>query len=850
MGKRLAKKVLLIGWDAADWKVINPLMDSGQMPALERLVNGGVMGNIATLDPPLSPMLWTSIATGKRPYKHGVLGFTEPNENADGIRPVLVTSRKVKAIWNILTQHQLKTHVLGWWPSHPAEPINGIAISNFFQRSNKSMDEKWEMADGAVFPEAKADFFSKFRVHPQELTAAHIIPFVADAAKVDQEKDKRLFTISNILAHCTSLHAAATYILEHEEWDFMGLYLDAIDHFCHAFMKFHPPKMDKVSQEDFELYKDVVNSAYRFHDMMLERLVELAGPEATIILISDHGFHPDHLRPEKFPKEPAALALEHSPFGIICMNGPGIRNDERIYGSSLLDITPTLLTLFGLPVAEDMDGKVLVNAFNEPVQIDLVPSWESISGYDGMHPKGIKEDPTMAAEAIDQLVQLGYIEKPSENKDEAVKSAVNENMYYLARSYIDAGLFKEAIPILEELFKEHKWFRYGMRLAFSYLNLDRITDCRQTIEVLKTMSEKIPPGIYMIEGALLLKENKPTKALEIIHKAESETPNIPKVNYQLGQAYLMLKQWEDAERAFRKELEINPENSRANHGLGITFLRRSRFDEAINAFLNAVGLIYQFPMAHFHLGEAFLLSEQYQKAAEAFEVSIRMNPNLNKARVYLIQIYEDHLKNPESAALHRENLPDHIEGEIFIVSGLPRSGTSMMMQMLKEGGLPIFTDDQRKPDESNPKGYYEHEAVKRLMSDQRWLYDAKNKAVKVISHLLFHLPARFHYKIVFMERDLNEVLGSQHKMLHREGKLKSDTVSYKLIKNYQQNLEKVKQWVPQQANIECLFVKYADVIENPGQESRRIKNFLQVELNIEAMEAIVDKSLYREKSIS
>ena len=98
------KKVLLIGWDAADWKVINPLIEAGEMPALEGLINEGVMGNLATLEPSFSPMLWTSIATGMRPHKHGVLGFVEPDSSGLKVRPVSVVSRKVKAIWNILMQ--------------------------------------------------------------------------------------------------------------------------------------------------------------------------------------------------------------------------------------------------------------------------------------------------------------------------------------------------------------------------------------------------------------------------------------------------------------------------------------------------------------------------------------------------------------------------------------------------------------------------------------------------------------------------------------------------------------------------------------------------------------------------
>ncbi len=117
------RKILLIGWDAADRKIIDKLIDKGEMPALKSLKENGCYGNLLTLDPPFSPMLWTTIATGKLPDKHGILGFTEPMPSGAGIRPVASTSRKVKAIWNILTQEKLKTHVAGWWPSHPAETI-------------------------------------------------------------------------------------------------------------------------------------------------------------------------------------------------------------------------------------------------------------------------------------------------------------------------------------------------------------------------------------------------------------------------------------------------------------------------------------------------------------------------------------------------------------------------------------------------------------------------------------------------------------------------------------------------------------------------------------------------------
>src|SRR2546430_8341636 len=126
------RKVLLIGWDAADWEHINPLLEEGLMPTLDALINRGVMGNLATLQPVLSPMLWNSVATGKFADKHGIHGFIEPDPVNGGARPYTSTSRKCKAVWNILSQSGLRSNVVGWGASHPAEPINWTGVTNAF----------------------------------------------------------------------------------------------------------------------------------------------------------------------------------------------------------------------------------------------------------------------------------------------------------------------------------------------------------------------------------------------------------------------------------------------------------------------------------------------------------------------------------------------------------------------------------------------------------------------------------------------------------------------------------------------------------------------------------------------
>ena len=203
-----SKKMLLVGWDAADWKIIAPLMQAGHMPATKSLCERGVSGNITTLFPALSPMLWTSIATGKRPYKHGIYGFYEPTPDNSAVQPMTNISRRSKAVWNILNQHGMKSNVIGWWPSHPAEPINGAMVSDFYHKVPKKPGDSWTLAPNAIHPPRCLDELAELRVHPLEMTADQIVAFIPHADEVDQETDGRLSQCMRTLAECTSIHSA------------------------------------------------------------------------------------------------------------------------------------------------------------------------------------------------------------------------------------------------------------------------------------------------------------------------------------------------------------------------------------------------------------------------------------------------------------------------------------------------------------------------------------------------------------------------------------------------------------------------------------------------------------------
>jgi predicted AlkP superfamily phosphohydrolase/phosphomutase/Tfp pilus assembly protein PilF len=682
MSTPLAKKVLLIGWDAADWKVINPLLDQGLMPTLDNFINHGVMGNLATLHPILSPMLWNSIATGKRPEKHGILGFMEPDTQSGGVRPVTSTSRKVKAIWNILTQRGYKTHVLGWFAGHPAEPINGISVSDLYPHAVAPPDQEWHLPPGAVHPESRRDLMAELRMHPAEVSEAAILPWIPRAAEINQEKDKRLNSFAKILSENCSIHNAATWILQNEPWDFLAVYYNGIDHFCHGFMHFHPPRMDGIPEDQFEIYKDVVNGAYRFHDMMLETLIELAGPDATVVIVSDHGFHSDHLRPRGIPAEPAGPAIQHRQFGIVCMKGEGIKQDERIYGATLLDVTPTLLTLFGLPVGEDMDGRVLVQAFEEPPQISRIPSWENEAGECGMHRADLRMDPAAAQAVLQRFVALGYIQPPSENQAKAVEIAVREQQYNLARAYLDARRFADARPIFEDLV--NKWpdeVRFQQHLAQCYLSLRNRAEAKAVLERLiaykpkppakkaengeavppesipETNDENAPPKrrpwADLLMGIIHFEEGDMDAALTSLLQAEQSDPRQPDLHLRIGETYLRLRRINDAERAFQKALEIDGDSPAAHLGLATVRLRQRRNEEAAEHALVAVGLQHFLPLGHFYLGVALARLGHRERATVAFETALSISPGLLSAHRWLAVLYQQPGGDPERAARHR-----------------------------------------------------------------------------------------------------------------------------------------------------------------------------------------------------
>lgn len=915
-------RLLVVGWDAADWKIIQPLLQKGQMPNLARLISAGVWGNLATIFPALSPMLWTSIATGKRAYKHGIYGFTEPTEDGLSVRPVSNLGRKTKAFWNILHQVGKRSVIAGWWPSHPAEPIRGAMVSNLFPMSAAPH----RMPEGTVWPAEWADRLAELRVAPTELTGEMIRFFVPEARKVDQKTDQSLADLAHIIAETMSIHSAATEWIEHEPWDLAAVYYTGIDHFSHRFMQYHARKLRQPGETDPAIFAGVVANAYRYHDAMLGRLLQLAGDDCAVMLLSDHGFHSDRLLPDYIPAEGAGPAVEHRDFGIFCLRAPGVRRGERIYGACVLDIAPTILHLFGLPAGQDMDGKVLANAFTHPAVPQPIPTWDDVPGDDGRHPPSRQYDAEASAEALRQLVDLGYIAPPGEDAARNVSRCLAELRYHQAEAWFGGGLYHEAIPVLRELLEQDAdQARFYRLLAECHLMRGDLDAMRQVLDDFDAACARFAPaaraelerrrrGLPSNSSAPKLKSRELFESRELAEKStgyraerlvfrirlELAGPRTPKAKAAarrlledlaasvkrrsgpalfLAQAFTTIGERERAMEYIRRARRADRDSWQAMALEAHIHFSEGRFDDAATCAVDSLALVYFQPTLHVILGAALRRLGRDADAERELRVALAQAPNLIPAHEEMGRLLRRSAPRVGEASLHlahaqvsrrksaapkpeprdtaaasfsaagfdrREGPPADRSRTIIIVAGLPRSGTSMMMQMLAAAGIEPYTDGRRAADPDNPRGYFEHENATRLHQDANWLPEARGKAVKIVANLLPHLPPGEEYRIILMLRRPEEIVASQKAMLDRLGRRGARMAPEHLIRTYTGHLVRVRAWLNGRPDVRVLAVDYADSLTEPANTAARLFTFLGDPFDSSAAARCVEPSLRRQ----
>ena len=672
------------------------------MPNLERLIGQGVRGNLRSLSPMVSPMLWTSIATGKRPHKHGILGFTELSEDGKSVRPVTSLRRKSRAIWNILTLNALRSIVVGWWPSFPAEPINGVMVSNTFSVPAVSGAETEYIPKNAIHPAKLTKPLSELRVRQDEIVASDLRFFLQNTQLLDQSDTKRLSALSKLVAECSTVQSIFTELIQDEEWNFAAVYFDGIDHFSHGFMKYHPPKIEAVPEREFSIFRNVISRAYMFHDAMLGNLISLAGPQANVMVISDHGFHPDHLRPSQRPLEPAGPTSEHRDQGIFVASGPKFRAGSSVFGASILDVTPTILQLHGIGKSDDMDGRVLSEILCEK-PIAGPSSWDSQPGYAGQHDDTVKVAVPTQETAMERLVQLGYIEGGSQSV--ALVEATREQNYNLALALMDADQYWEAAGKLYKLFTEHPVeVRFGSQLFRCLQALGRVQEMgellaqmehilqvaqkgaseqiseieadfeasandaalplnlrgkaqltasqRKVVTHLRSIAKSRRYPIDTLNAEYLAAAGSPEHAVSMLSKYIPKYADSPNFQIRIGNLNIQARRFEAALTAFTCAVELDDHNALGHLGLARSALKLRKHCIAKDAAMSAVTLAPNYAPARFFLGVALGRLGEMDEAISCLRIASLLNPNFPEANMMLSNYLRINLGDQSEITAH------------------------------------------------------------------------------------------------------------------------------------------------------------------------------------------------------
>ncbi len=576
VARRSGRRVLFVGVDALDWQILDPLRTEGRVPAFDRLIRRGVRGDLKTLTPMLSPLIWTSMATGVGPETHGILDFVTTDPSTGKTIPVTSLNRNVPAFWNIATFFQRRVDVIGWLATWPAESISGHMVSDRFGFLAYAAGVRTESrTPDVVHPPAYLDSALALVQRPEDVRFEKVTRFLditreeMNAARGAGFKKGNL--INNfILTYATaeSYRRIAVDLLK-DGADVHAVYFEFIDAVCHLFMPYAPPRRPDVSVEDFDRYRDAVKISYIEMDRMLGSLIDAADDSTIVIVASDHGFLSGARRP------PGSAAIEggqagrwHRDPGVLIMAGPGIRRGASVSGASVMDMAPTLLHLMGLPVSAQFEGKVLKGALvDEELTAHPVRTVERYvlppdiwSKRDA--PKGAAATP--GSEAT-QSVNLGLV---LEQKGQ-FKEAEAEYRKAIAADPDNAGAVNNLGNVL------HKTGRID-----------------EAITLFKELLAKHPDyaPVYQNLGVCYLKKNDPAGALTWLDKAVEREPGNVAALINRGHARLRLRKSAEAKADFDRAVQLDPKAANAWFGIGLVAAEKGDYPAARTAFEKALAL--------------------------------------------------------------------------------------------------------------------------------------------------------------------------------------------------------------------------------------------------------------------
>jgi Tfp pilus assembly protein PilF len=629
--KPVARRIVLVGLDSFTWRIADPLMRAGRMPNLRALAARGVRANLRTITPILSPVVWTSIATGMKPSRHGIVDFVVTARDSGALVPVTSAMRRVPALWNILGRQDVPTDVVAWWASWPAESVPGRIVSDrvAFQLFDETSPDWKNDATGARGKTWPPDLFEALRpliTAPADIGDGDLAPYLGEALPSDlpDEDRERVRQFRTVVAASRTYHAIALSLLQKPAAGAsLGLfYYEGPDTASHLFMRDRPPRLPGVSDRDARLFGPVVDRYYEAQDRQLGDILAAAGKDTTFLVVSDHGFKAAEDRPiDSDPRIDRGRAAEwHAPIGVLVMAGPDIRQGVDLGAASVLDVAPTILALFGLPAARDMDGQPLTEALASGFAAAHPVAW--IDSYGGIRPP---DDEALVAsdgdrEVVERLRSIGYI------GDERLTAQNNRGLIALDEGDVDGAItqFRQAID-------------RGAQTPEVRVNLARALLQKGDLAQARSVAND------------LLRANPDEKQAEVLLAA---------VDIKEGKL-------DEAETGLRRALRLDPNMQLAHTKLGEVLQKQGRDDEALAEFERAVAIAPLSPVEHNHIGNLHRKHGRLDAAMAAYRDALRADPQYIGAYNNLGLCLQEKGRFDEAGALYAKALAIRPENPIL-----------------------------------------------------------------------------------------------------------------------------------------------------------------------------------------
>ena len=603
------RPVIFVGLDGADWQLLDPLMAEGAMPNLRALVGEGAGGELLTIEPPLSPLVWTTMMTGVSPLAHGILDFTRFNPRSGQKEPITSDERREPAVWNMATAAGRRAGALGLWATYPAEPVNGLMVSD---RLFSFLYEEKEPPPGVVFPASEEAAAREVLAKAEKATS--LPQMRAFLPWLTQEEYERhldsadpyghpVSALRRILVETRVYDALARRFLEGQRPDLLVVYFQGTDSIGHVFAPYAPPRQPAVSQEDYDRYHAVPESYFRQVDAMLgeyRRLATEAG--AALMIASDHGFTWKEGRPTRLSSFAVATAAKwHRRQGIYLLWGPGVASAPgHPHHGKAPQVCATLLALMGLPGAGYLAGPPLTGA---PA---VVAAKVDYRAYYRPSSVALADDPRADAEALAKLRSLGYVASGEAASGEKGSTRT-------AGSYNNAGLvLKDEGKPQEAVSAFEKALQMDPNLASAAWNLSDLLFAenreldRSDELLLRALAHGLPDGTRFLIGRAIgyQRSGQVERSLKLTAAATTARPDEPELWLFQGRYRVEHGDCRGALGDFERAIRLQPLDARGYASFGL---------------------------ARLCLGDR-------QGARESFEHALRLDPNQPKLRDYLAQL--------------------------------------------------------------------------------------------------------------------------------------------------------------------------------------------------------------------